>query len=333
MKIFLIATLLFTNFFCFACLNEHHVNKFGKKTIDEFNISKASFYKQQDIPATEKHLAELNEKVSRNEQELLETQNSIAVCYIKLNRLDEAEKILSGLLKKYPSDYSVVVNLGTLYELQGKNVKALEYIKKAVTLNPGSHGGSEWFHIKVLEFKLKNTRPENIKGEDILKLHSIKRNPYDVAAEIEYQLQERIPFTPAPDLMMAKILQEYGNFLADSISLSGAYIMYEIAMDYDRDNVLNLGKSRDALIPYLKKYGETVPQTGIYYLDRILPVDNAGKVNAAVNILKVGYDYFSEQEQKRKEAERRRQYFTWGGISVAVILIGLLFFKRRKQAA
>ncbi len=246
-------------YFSFACLNEHHVNKFGKETIDKFNIEKSvSFYKQQDIPGTQKYLDELLKEEPHTEQEILETQNSIAVCYIKLNRLDEAEKILTTLLHKHPTDYSVVVNLGTLYELQGKNQQALDYIKKAVAFNPDSHGGSEWFHIKVLEFKVKNIAPDNIINQDILQLKSLHQNPYKIANEIKFQLEERIPFTPAPNLMMAKILQEYGDFLADSVSLTGAYLMYGIAMDYDRDNVLKLTKSRDALIPYLKNMAKSL---------------------------------------------------------------------------
>jgi tetratricopeptide (TPR) repeat protein len=332
MKIVLAIASMLIGLFCFACLNEHHVNKFGKKTIDEFTLSKVNFYKQQDIAGTEKYLAELLQKETHSEKEILETQNSIAVCYIKLNRLDEAEKILSALLKRHPKDYSVVVNLGTLFELQGKNEKALEYIKKAVAINPGSHGGSEWLHIKVLEFKVKNVPQENIPGEDILKLKSLKTNPYHVAAEIEYQLQERIPFTQAPNLMMAKMLQEYGDFLADSISLSGAYVMYEIAMDYDRENILKLTKSRDALIPYLKKYGEKPPQTGVYYIDRILPVDNEGKVKAAVTILEKSFDYFSDREKKRKGEAQQKQYFIFGSIGLAVLIAGIFFYKKRKQA-
>ncbi|MEI9958553.1 MAG: tetratricopeptide repeat protein [Ferruginibacter sp.] len=259
MKTFFITALLLMAYFSFACLNEHHVNKFGKETIDKFNIEKSvSFYKQQDIPGTQKYLDELLKEEPHTEQEILETQNSIAVCYIKLNRLDEAEKILTTLLHKHPTDYSVVVNLGTLYELQGKNQQALDYIKKAVAFNPDSHGGSEWFHIKVLEFKVKNIAPDNIINQDILQLKSLHQNPYKIANEIKFQLEERIPFTPAPNLMMAKILQEYGDFLADSVSLTGAYLMYGIAMDYDRDNVLKLTKSRDALIPYLKNMAKSL---------------------------------------------------------------------------
>jgi tetratricopeptide (TPR) repeat protein len=74
---------------------------------------------------------------------------------IKLGKAREMIPILDSLHKKYPKDYNIAANLGTAYELVGYNTKALEFIQKAVAINPSSHFGSEWIHINLLKEKMK----------------------------------------------------------------------------------------------------------------------------------------------------------------------------------
>src|SRR5258705_12630502 len=95
--------------------------------------------------------------------------------------------------------------------------------------------------------------------QNILDIYKISGKNEVVAEEVRYQLTERIPFTPAPNSTMAKVLQEYGDFLADSVSIKEAYIIYEIGMDYDKENILKLGEKKEALKPYFKKYHEADP--------------------------------------------------------------------------
>ncbi len=333
MKAFFLFTLLSIAVFSFACLNEHHVTKYGKESIDGFSMHEVHFYKQHNKAVLEEYIQNLQKETPKTVEDVLANQNSIAVSYIKLGRLEDAEKILNALLKQYPADYSITVNLGTLYELQGKNQKALDYIKKAISINPESHGGSEWFHIRVLEFKLKNLPDSKITEQDILQIAAIKKDNSSIAYEIQYQLQERIPFTPAPNLIMAKILQEYADFLADSVSLKAAYIVYEMGMQYDENNALNLAAKRDALKPYFKKYKEKIPFTGNYYLDAAIQVADNNKAKIATSLLEKGLNYFNEQEEKRKQKARQQQYLIYGGIGVLILIGSLFFYKRKKQSA
>lgn len=332
MKAFFLSFLLAVSLLGFACLNEHHVTKYGKESIDGFYMNKTAFYKQHNKTELEQYIKNLQSEQHKTETNILANKNSIAVSYIKLGRLDEAEKILNELLKKHPIDYSVVINLGTLYELQGKNQKALEYIKRAVTINPQSHGGSEWFHIRVLEFKLKNIPENKIAAEDILKINSLKKNAADIAYDIRHQLQERIPFTPAPNLAMAKILDEYATFLADSVSLKAAYVIYGIAMDYDREDVLKLKEKQNSLRPYFKKYKEAVPVTNNYYLDRVIETANNNTGAIVSSLLDKGINYFKEQEEKKKQEERNKQYLMGGIIGLLLIAGGFIFYKKRSKA-
>lgn len=331
MKYILLVCLVLLSNISNACLNEEHVTKSGKSTVDAFTLGDLRLYKNHNKAELELAIKNLLSEKPVTEEDILSTQNSIAVVYIKLGKLAEAEAILLELLKKHPKNYSVTINLGTLYELQGKNSKALEFIKKAVAINPESHSGSEWFHIKILEYKLKNIPDNKIAGENILNLYSIKKPATEIAYDVSYQLQERIPFTPAPNLLMAKVMQELGDYLADSVSIKGAYVIYETGMDYDRDNILKLAEKRDALKPYFKKYKEKIPYSGNYYLDAAISAVDNNKEAIVTSVLEKGFDFFKEREEKRKQEERQKQYFVFGGTGLLAILAGLFFYRRRKQ--
>jgi tetratricopeptide (TPR) repeat protein len=246
------------NFVSYGCLNEEHVNKSGKTTID-FAFGDAIFYKSHNVSEIESTLKILQNAVPIDEEDKLNIKNNIAVQYIKLKKYSDAENILSELLKKNKDNYSVVVNLGTLYELQGRNKLAYEFIKKATLINPDSHDGSEWFHLRILEYKLKNTKVTEKITQNILHLKAYKEDVIIIAGNVDYQLKERIPFTPSPDIMMAKILQEYGDYLADSISIKAAYLIFDLGKEYDSNNYYNFQNKIDSLIPYFKKYNESVP--------------------------------------------------------------------------
>lgn len=68
--------------------------------------------------------------------------------------LKTAFTLLSALEKKYPTEYNILANLGTVYELIGKPRSALDYLSRAVKISPESHYGSEWIHIHILQVRL-----------------------------------------------------------------------------------------------------------------------------------------------------------------------------------
>ncbi|HEX2630380.1 MAG TPA: BTAD domain-containing putative transcriptional regulator, partial [Chitinophagaceae bacterium] len=78
---------------------------------------------------------------------------------LRVGNKENAVKLLERLYAKHPNEYNIVANLGTAYEVTGKDAKALEYLKKAVAINAASHYNSEWIHIKILEQKL-STKPD-----------------------------------------------------------------------------------------------------------------------------------------------------------------------------
>lgn len=275
MKILFVVLLAVASFTSLACLNEHHVNRNGKSGGHYFTMESSRFYKQHYRTQLEARLQELKKRKYPDKEDIFQNENSIAVVLIKLGQLEEAETILNKLHKEQPNDYTVIANLGTLYELQGKNEKALEYIRRSIAINPRSHGGSEWFHVSILEFKLKNIKDSDIPNTDILHLANRPKEAGFLAGDIKYQLQERIPFTPAPNLMMAKVLDEYASWLAEKVSIKMAYLMYDMATNYDTANILHVKESREALKPLLKKHKASLPDKASHYFDPNTPAKKA----------------------------------------------------------
>lgn len=247
-----------------ACLNEYHVNREGKGTLDNFSMYKVSFLKGFDTVQLNQELKKLMAAPDKNS---LQVQNDIAVKLIKLGRLEEASVILETLYKEYPNEYNVVINKGTLYELMGKNEMALELIKAAMKINPGSHDGSEWFHVRVLEAKINNNQVDSMSTKKILELGTLKIKSTYIVEHVVHQLQERIPFTPVPNLAMANMLNEFGDYLADSLSVSGAWVIYNIARDYyPAADVFDITPKLAEMKKLIRKYKVKYPNYKNYFI-------------------------------------------------------------------
>jgi tetratricopeptide (TPR) repeat protein len=140
------------------------------------------------------------------------------------NELDIAQKLLLALDAKHPNEYNIMANLGTVYELLGKNKEALLYIAKAVQASPQSHYGSEWLHINILKRKLNidnnysysnffemnnqlkvtysnSLYKEKFKPEELGKYHRDT-----LMVHLAYQLHERMFFIQKDDELMAEML-------------------------------------------------------------------------------------------------------------------------------
>ena len=89
-------------------------------------------------------------------------RSDYAVALMYLGRHQEAVTLLHQLEAERPGEYFVAGNLGTAYELTGKNEEALRWIREAIRRNPAAHEGTEWLHAKILEAKIaqQKDRPE-----------------------------------------------------------------------------------------------------------------------------------------------------------------------------
>ena len=271
----LIIVIVFTAIYftpVLACYNESHVNKSGKQTNRVEPM--ALFYNEPDKAEANSFLAKYNLTALKTYDK--DIQSDIAVNLGYLGRYQEALDILKKLQAAHPEDYTIAANLGTTYELLGKNDLALQFIKKGLQLNPESHEGSEWVHVKILEAKIKMAgAPDWIYNNRVLgtgvKFDSKEAETLnDMAWDVEYQLQERVPFTPFPDALLANVFDELGDLYATQQSVELAYIAYDFALRNDSSDHFGVKAKMEALKPVLKKNKIPVPSWKEHYYNRKL---------------------------------------------------------------
>jgi len=170
-----------------------------------------------------------------------------SACLLHLGRTREAIEILEPLVARFGGEYEINANLGTAYELDGQLEKALHFISRGIEINEGSHMGTEWLHVKILEAKI-----ELAKNPDWLKTHSVlgysfgdadvpvlplalkgdskEHKARDLSEAIMYQLHERLQFVRPPDATVHDLLFDLGNVVAVNDVVENAIPIYEFAL-------------------------------------------------------------------------------------------------------
>lgn len=169
-------------------------------------------------------------------------KNDMAVVYLRLEDPATALQLLLEIEQENPGNYSVAANLGTAYEHLGKLDSALYWIKKAVSIDPHAHGGSEWIHVMILSYRIaKEKNPQYLSGSSALMLDfgstDLPSNPYGlniekVRNELAFQLRERLSFVRPPDTLMGMLLFDYANLVALSDQAPQALWYYKAARDF-----------------------------------------------------------------------------------------------------
>lgn len=222
-----------------ACGNEYGYSPEGKKVFTRY------FF------LTERHTSfdqqQLQEKVKQAREELRsnpgdkETLSNLALYLMKLGRADTSVKILQPLVRENPREYNLVANLGTAYELTGKIDSALKYIQRGLEINQESHFGSEWVHVKILEAKLKDQKQpgwiqENyiISPDEMVARVDTARRGYamNLNRDIFFQIRTRAPFTPAPNAVLANLLEAAGEFNEAHDTYENALLCYAYAFEF-----------------------------------------------------------------------------------------------------
>ncbi|WP_343533941.1 tetratricopeptide repeat protein [Pedobacter sp.] len=162
---------------------------------------------------------------------------------IFLGRYQEAINIYLEIELSRPDRYITAANLGTAYELAGQNEKALLWIKRAVKIDPGSHHGSEWIHVRILEAKIKGANYVN--SQYLLKTNfgdgAIPYSTYseeqlsDLFNALYYQLNERNTFVKPKDDIVAVLLYDLGNIAFLINNFKDAMRIYQLAKKYGFD--------------------------------------------------------------------------------------------------
>jgi tetratricopeptide (TPR) repeat protein len=214
------------------------------------------FEKQQLLDKKSRLETKLREKPS------FKTSSDYALVLLKLGEYKKGLVLLEDLVKRYPNEYNIVVNLGTAYELNGKPELALKYITKAVKINPASHEGSEWIHIEILKSMLKLRKNKTyLKEQSVLNLNF----PHDLSSyqttltkkdnmrldsikeQLRWQLKERVSFVVPPNAVVADLLFDLGNLVALTESIERSIPLYDQSLQYMPDNFNAVLNRRDEL--------------------------------------------------------------------------------------
>ncbi len=154
----------------------------------------------------------------------------------------QAKSLFMEIESKSPGLYATASNLGTTYELLGQNDSAHFWINKALKINPISHGGSEWIHLKILEAKIKakgdekyflthnilsldfgdSKKPEN---KNLIDLQNLRSQLY-------HQLSERMSFIKPQDQIVGQLLFDLGNINAMTMDVKSGLQVYKVAKEY-----------------------------------------------------------------------------------------------------
>ena len=146
-------------------------------------------------------------------------RSDMGVLLLLQQKYSEARDLYLAIERSRPGRYSTASNLGTVYELMGKNDSALHWIRRAVAINPRAHQGSEWIHVRLLEAKVagiadpstqalldtdfgRGPRPQTTLSVD--RLWALEKGLF-------YQLNERMSFLAPPDPVIGRLLFELGN--------------------------------------------------------------------------------------------------------------------------
>ncbi len=172
----------------------------------------------------------------------LEDYSDLGSMLVYAGQYLKAKQIFQDIEQKTPGLYQTAANLGTTYELLGQNDSALYWIKRAVEINPNSHRGSEWIHVKILEAKVKANGDEkylwthNILslnfGDDKIPVNKDNIDLNDLPDQLYDQLNERMSFIKPKDPIVAQLLFDLGNVCALTRDATSGLQIYQSAKEY-----------------------------------------------------------------------------------------------------
>ncbi|MNJ91774.1 Tetratricopeptide repeat protein [compost metagenome] len=257
MRFILTTLLLFCYSIGFSCYNEYHALD-AQGHFHQMEVGEIRFQTNFDMRRIEKQLLKLGQKLqTKADFKLL---SDYGLYLVKAGKVKEALVLFEALAKAYPNEYSIIANLGTTYELSGNNEKALEYIRKGLKLNPNSHAGSEWIHVKLLLAKIELAKnPDYLTKNTILNLTPQQEASETIRKQLYIQLQERFPFCKGPDPIMADLFIDLGDCYVSTISFEHAKGLYQIAKLYYKTERTDVDEKIEQVRKLRAKYANLQP--------------------------------------------------------------------------
>ncbi|MEL6109360.1 MAG: tetratricopeptide repeat protein [Planctomycetota bacterium] len=227
-----------------ACLNEY-----GRTLSGESKLMSHA-----DIPHGHKvDIARVTEKADElraafEQDQRFEDASDLAIRLLRLGEIDEAIELLQWAEANSEDEYQIATNLGTAYELAGRNEDALKWIRIGLERNPESHGGSEWLHENLLKAKIAMASdPDWLESNSVTGLNfgdgdlpaydreaSFPNCPElvdEIARHLYIQLNERRSFIPGPDPIVAAMMFDLANAYAIDGTVEDATPVFTLARE------------------------------------------------------------------------------------------------------
>jgi tetratricopeptide (TPR) repeat protein len=225
----------------FACINEYRTLLTG-----EVVYTDPSGGKVQNREFDSLHLKNKSEELlaAYKRSDSLEYYSDYAAALTYLGHYKKAKSIYEEIEQLSPNLYTTASNLGTIYELIGKPDSALIWLKKSIELNPESHSGSEWIHIKILEYQLSESQDIRVSilgldfGNSERPSNPNKYELTELKNHIWHQLEERTTFVKPQNEIVGNIYFDLGNILAQTRDVQAALESYEAAKEYGYESEL-----------------------------------------------------------------------------------------------
>lgn len=368
MKYLLSLLLWFFAFSSHSCGNEYGMALNGDRLFTPiFYLSDA--YRNFDKAGIQRKLSEALIK-RRQDPEDFKNESNIALFYMQLGEVKKALAILEPLVVKHPEEYIIIANLGTAYELDGQIGKALQMIRKGYAINPNSHYGSEWIHIKILEAKMAHGANSSwfishpiVTVEELLEKNTGNDRRY--RNHLAAQIRTRVPFTPAPNKVIANLLRTYAEYCAEHDTYENALMARIYVLEFENTSY-QLLRDREALVQLITKIknrediyvgfspmfkdliatGEIDPNLLIYAIDTAaLQFEQADAVQFeqldSLEILKAQNDSLRIVAQKKAKKYKiqaaGQNGFFWGllfgtiGLVLGIIISTISYRRKRKN--
>ncbi len=262
--------------------------------------------------------------------------SNYALLLSQIGKVKEALEILERLNQEHPNEYILMANLGTLYELNGKNQEALHWIQKAIQKKPDSHYGSEWIHVKILEAKLNIQKDVNwLKNNHVIdvsrfKVKPLTENDLKELAKLEehlnYQLHERVPYTPSPDPIVFQLLMDLGDLIMNN-DLRSSHVAYSFAVIFAgeaQEKAQAQTKMMEAEF-LISKYNKTYLNTTKYEnTGNILQINDYQVINLFPKEVKKQ----SPKEQTNSYLDKKYSFLGYIMSIIAILAVAIFFIWR-----
>jgi tetratricopeptide (TPR) repeat protein len=321
-SVLLIAILMAQSASLWACKNLLDATKYRKYHVPE-DLEPRDL--KAEVPTLRKDAARYLADYEQNHDWNAYSDYGVTLTF--LGRYKEAEKVYQALVNASIDRYVYHSNLGTLYELMGRNDEAYHYINSAYQTYQNGHAGSEWIHVNILCVKITPGMPASSQnlidtdfGTDTPPRTTLtQKRLAKLSRHIRAQLHERMTFVQPQDSFVARLVFDLANVQVLLGQFEFARKNYEWARKYGMTG--ELLEARLAYIPEAKKIALKAK------VDAALAAEKAEKLRQEQEL---------KQQQEQKQEQENKSWQQVGAIGFAIVAVVGIYFviqrlRRKKQ--